>query len=152
QAVVPTQTAPGVPVTAVLEAQVTGDAPRPYDYVWATGTAEVVAAERGPQLQVTEGPASVGGDVRPLTQGHLRVIDLFGQVGSAQAPALYQSAPRQRRHLARRVVGAVAAALLLLTLLGTGFGLLAGRPISLGGSSAGPEVTPTATPVPIPTF
>src|SRR5262249_54827008 len=37
-------------------------------------------------------------------------------------------------------------------LLGTGFGLLAGRPSTLGGSSTGPEVTPTDTVTPTPTF
>src|SRR5262249_13544469 len=142
----------GVPVTAVLEAQVTGAAPRPYDFVWATGPAEVLSAERGQQLRVTEAPARGGGELRQLTQVHLRVIDLFGRVGSAQAPALYQSGRRQRRHLARRVVGALAAALLLLALLGPGFGLLAGRPSTLGGSSTGPEVTPTDTVTPTPTF
>jgi hypothetical protein len=94
QSSIPQQTAPGAPVTIELQAQFTSESTPPYDYAWTTDPNP--DPQFGPTLAITAVPIAPPQDsgIQTLTTAHLKVIDMFGQVVEAEAPARYLPAPK----------------------------------------------------------
>ena len=104
---IPRQRAKGAPVTIKLGAKITKDSTLPYDYTWTTDPSPEPRPEHGSKLTIRSIPTGAGAGSGPqkLTTAHLKVIDMFGQVSEAQAPAQYLPPMKQQksqRNLAQR--------------------------------------------------
>jgi hypothetical protein len=141
----PVASRPGAPVTASLRAQAVSESFPPYDLEWRTDSAPVPTA--GPERQVIGTPADMTPGTHTLTTARLRLIDLIGQVATADQPVQYTVRPRRR--IGR--TAAIAAALALVIAL-----TLGGVAVASGGLRfpivGAPQVvitpTPTFTPTP----
>jgi hypothetical protein len=112
---IPTQTAPGTPVSMQMRAQLTTPSFPPYDYVWTTDLSEEPTRDRGPSMTVMGSPTPAGSGPQVYTNVHAKVIDAFGQVAQASAPARYQAqARRQQRSPSSRIVTRIVASIILI--------------------------------------
>jgi Stigma-specific protein, Stig1 len=125
---IPHQVHQGALVTAKVEARITKDSVRPYDYAWTTGLSQ--EPEHGSKLTIhTIPPPALQGGQQQLTTAHLKLIDMFGQVSAVQAPVQYiASTSTEQAALARskrrRLVIVLAAGALTL-LAGSGVAAIA---------------------------
>jgi hypothetical protein len=87
QPVIPSQTAPGAPVTAQLNARLTNPIEPPYDYAWRVDHESRSRVDHGSLLTVTKtpppAPPATATTPQKLTTVSLKVIDILGQVGCA---------------------------------------------------------------------
>jgi outer membrane protein assembly factor BamB len=142
---VPVQTASGAPISATVEAHLTGPSYPPYDYVWAADNVPLGAKDHGSHFTVThlpsdaDAPAATG--ERVLTTAHLTLMDIFGQTAHSSASVRYQPAQHRRersRGPGRAIVAAAVAAVIILVSISAVAGFGRGR--------AGPgTVSATAT-------
>ncbi len=98
---IPMQTAPGAPVSMQMQAQLTTQSFPPYDYVWTTGPTGKPTNDRGPGMTITGSPTPAGPGPQVYTNVHVKVIDTFGQVAEASAPARYQAQARRQQRSSR---------------------------------------------------
>jgi hypothetical protein len=95
QPVIPTQTAPGAPVTVLLNATLANRIEPPYDYAWRVDHESRSRVDHGSILILTMTPSSVGAPItaatgpQKLATVSLKVIDILGQVGEAEIDATY---------------------------------------------------------------
>ncbi len=121
---IPHQLHQGALVTAKVEARITKDSVRPYDYAWTTGLSQKL--EHGSKLTIQTIPPPVPhGGQQQLTTAHLKLIDMFGQVSEVQAPVQYiaststEQAALARSRRRRLVIVLATGALTLLAGSGT---------------------------------
>ncbi|MDQ3764997.1 MAG: hypothetical protein M3460_26855 [Actinomycetota bacterium] len=99
QPVIPSQTTPGTPVTAQLNARLANPIEPPYDYAWRVDHESRSRVDHGPLLTVTKTPPSAAPPVtatitpQKLATVSLKVIDILGQVGEVEVDATYYPAP-----------------------------------------------------------
>ncbi len=112
---IPTQTAPGAPMSMLMQTRLTTPSFPPYDYVWTTDFSEEPTRDRGPSMTVMGSPTPAGSGPQVYTNVHAKVIDAFGQVAEASAPARYQAqARRQQRSSSSRIVTRIVASIILI--------------------------------------
>ena len=95
----PQQAAPVAPVTIELDARITRDSTPPYDYAWTNDLSPNPVPQFGSKYTISSVPLTpaIGEGLQTLTTAHLKVIDMFGQVSEAQAPAQYLPYTKQKR-------------------------------------------------------
>jgi hypothetical protein len=141
---IPLQAAPGAPVRALVEAQVSTESYRPYDFAWKATAASALLPVHGPRLEVAGTPTGRADDPEPIGKAHIALIDSFGQVASADGAAQAHPAKRQSSRRLRRLVQACAAAAIIAALTLGGIAFAGGLPRF--GGTAMPTATATSAP------
>lgn len=146
QAPTPVASHPGAPITTTVRAQVVNGSFPPYDFEWRTDQAGGMTS--GPQRDIIGNATDTTPGPHTLTTAHLRLIDLIGQVATADQPVQY--AGQAKRRAGRTVAIATTLALVAALALG-GVAAANGRfPFPWVGApqaTATPTDTPTPTPV-----
>ena len=117
---IPMQTAPGAPVSMQMQAQLTTQSFPPYDYVWTTGLTGKPTNDRGPGITITGSPTPTESGPQVYTNVHVKVIDTFGQVAEASAPARYQAQARRQQRSSSARIAAITVAIIILIFSGIG--------------------------------
>jgi len=117
---IPQQTTPGAPVTIELDVQVTRNSTPPYDYAWTNDLSPHPIPQFGSRFTVSSVPVkpAVGAGPQTLTTAHLKVIDMFGQVAEAQAPAQYLPPTKHRQQQPKKSAGGVWVVMAIVIAVG----------------------------------